>query len=312
MKIFSLFLTLCFFSSFVKAFPGDAIHLKEDSTNLSDLSFNDLSTTKGSLIKNEGLTKSSDTNTMKVLHINDAFRFADAVAHTVSAPIRWDEKDWIKAGGVVAGTALITLIDKPVRSFWQKRDSEVWNTVERAGFHLGKPYASFILTGGFYLTGVVFNNEWAKETGVILGAAYLASGAVQTLMKTAIGRARPGTNVGPWAFDPMSPEAAYHSFPSGHIQVAMVSALVLANRTNNPWLKSALYATGGLTLFSRMYSDSHWLSDMAFGAAISWFCTKAIVKRLDNTRYTNPFKKEKTIKWSLAPTIHGVGLKGAF
>lgn len=260
----------------------------------------------------EKLTFTFDPDTQKVLHVHDAFRFTDATAHAVSAPLRWKKKDWLKTGGVIAGTALITLIDKPVRSFWQDRDSKVWNTVERAGFHLGKPYAAFILTGGFYLTGVVINNEWAKETGLILGAAYLTSGAVQTLMKTVIGRARPGTNVGPWAFDPMSPEAAYHSFPSGHIQIAMVSALVLANRTDNPWLKAGLYATGGITLASRMYSDSHWLSDMAFGAAISWFCTNAIIKRMDETRYTNPLKKDKTIDWALAPTVHGLGLRGTF
>lgn len=258
------------------------------------------------------LTFTFNADTQKVFHIDDAFRFADATSHIISAPLRWKEDDWFKTGGVIAGAALFSLLDKPVRSFWQDRDSEVWNTIERAGFHLGKPYAAFILTGGFYLTGVVINNEWAKETGLILGAAYLTSGAVQTLMKTVIGRARPGTNVGPWVFDPMSPEAAYHSFPSGHIQVAMVSALVLANRIDNPWIKSALYATGGITLASRMYSDSHWLSDMAFGAAISWFCTNAIIKRMDETRYTNPLKKDKTIDWALAPTVHGLGLRGTF
>lgn len=284
----------------------------EDSEEPLDSVLTDLGAAKDSFIAQSDSMKILNTNDTKVLSINDAFRFADATAHTLSSPVRWEGNDWLKTGGVVAGTALITLLDKPVRSFWQKRDSKMWDGIERAGFHLGKPYAAFILTGGFYLTGVVINNEWAKETGVILGAAYLASGAVQTLMKTAIGRARPGTNVGPWAFDPMSPEADYHSFPSGHIQVAMVSALVLANRTNNPWLKGALYTTGGLTLVSRMYSDSHWISDMAFGAAISWFCTQAIIKRLDATHRTNPLKKDKTIQWSLVPTTTGIGFKGAF
>ncbi|WP_118195074.1 phosphatase PAP2 family protein [Albibacterium indicum] len=245
-------------------------------------------------------------------NIKDAIRFVDATAYTVTAPLRWDGDDWLKTGGVIAGTALTSLLDKPVRSFWQNRNSGAWDGIERAGFHLGKPYAAFILTGGFYLTGVALNNEWAKETGLILGAAYLTSGAIQTLMKTAVGRARPATNEGPWAFDPMSPEAGYHSFPSGHIQIAMVSALVLASRTDNPWLKSAFYATGGLTLISRMYSDSHWLSDMAFGTAISWFCTQAILKRMDNTHYSNPFNKLKGIQWSLAPTTSGLGLVGIF
>jgi|SRR5690606_15442797 len=294
MKEFVLFVIsfICFSS---KSFGVDAIYTR-DTINLKEDS-----------VKTVILAEKKDR-----LNINDALRFVDATAHTVTSPLRWDGRDWLKTGGVIAGTAFVTLLDKPVRSFWQERDSKVWNGIERAGFHLGKPYAAFILTGGFYLTGVALNNEWAKETGLILGAAYLTSGAVQTLMKTAIGRARPATNEGPWAFDPMSPEAAYHSFPSGHIQIAMVSALVLASRTNNPWLKSALYATGGLTLFSRMYSDSHWLSDMAFGAAISWFCTQAILKRMDDTHYRNPFNKKASVQWSLAPSISGIGLIGTF
>ncbi len=242
---------------------------------------------------------------------NDLIRFADGVVHTMIAPVRWKGEDWLKVGGVLAGTALVSLADKPVRSFWQDRDSKAWDAVERAGFHYGKPYAAFIMTGGFYATGLVLNNEWAKETGVVLAAAYLTSGAIQTIMKTAIGRARPQTNVGPWEFKPGSPEGAYHSFPSGHIQIAMVSAMVLGQRVDNPYLKAALYATGGVTLVSRMYVDAHWVSDMAFGAAISWFCTKAVLNRMDANRYNNPLKKNQ-VAWTFSPTFNGLGLVGKF
>lgn len=243
---------------------------------------------------------------------HDAIRFVDGVAHTISAPIRWKGGDWLKFGGVIGGTALLTLADKPVRSFWQHRDSKIWDGVERAGFHYGKPYAAFIMTGGFYLTGLVIKNEWARETGLMLGAAYLTTGAVQTLLKTAAGRARPGTNVGPWAFDPFSADAGYHSFPSGHIQIATVSALVLGHRVKSPLLKAVFYSTAGVTLASRMYSDSHWLSDMAFGGAMSWFCTKSIVKRMEKTKYDNPFKKKDKISWNVSPMPRGISLVGSF
>jgi len=243
---------------------------------------------------------------------NDAIRFADGFVHTVSSPIRWNGKDWLKVGEVFGGTALLTLVDKPVRHFWQNRDSKFWDGVERAGFHYGKPYAAFAMAGGFYLTGLVIKNEWARETGLMLATAYLTSGVVQTLMKNIPGRARPGTNVGPYAFKPFSSSPAYHSFPSGHIQVATISAMVLAERVESPLLKAAFYSTAGLTLASRLYSDAHWVSDMAFGGAISWFCTKAVVKRMERNKFQNPLKMKDKIVWNLSPSIQGITLTGCF
>lgn len=243
---------------------------------------------------------------------NDIIRFADASIHTLISPVRWKGKDWLKMGGVVGGTALLTLVDKPVRSFWQKRDSKVWDGVERAGFHYGKPYAAFIMTGGFYLTGVVIKNEWARETGLMLAAAYLTGGAVQTFMKTAVGRARPGTGVGPWRFDPFSPDPGYHSFPSGHIQIATISAVILAHRVESPVLKAAFYGTAGVTLVSRMYSDAHWLSDMAFGGAISWFCAQSVIKRMEQNKNTNLFRRKDKITWNFSPSMQGFTLTGNF
>lgn len=256
-------------------------------------------------------TAQTDTADFWEERTQDLLRFGDGFLYTVASPVRWKGNDWLKAGGVIAGTALTTLIDKPVRNFWQEQDSRFLDGIERAGFHYGKPYAAFYLTGGFYFTGLVFKNDWAKETALTLAAAYLTSGAVQTLMKTAFGRARPATDVGPWAFKPWSSEPAYHSFPSGHIQIAMVTAIVLAERVEQPWLKGIFYSTAGVTLVSRMYSDSHWISDMVLGGAISYFSTKAVIKRLNQTKHGgNMFNKKKQITWSVLPTYNGIALVG--
>lgn len=253
-----------------------------------------------------------DTIEVAPKQVHDFIRFADAIGHTVASPIRWDKKDWLTLGGVVAGSAALMLVDEPVREFWGNRDPDSWHVIERAGFHYGKPYAAYIMTGGFYIPGLVFKNKWMRETGLILGAAYLTSGAVQTIMKTVIGRARPGTDEGAWAYKPMSPEGGYHSLPSGHIQIAMVSAMVLAERVKSPILKGAFYATAGVTFLSRMESDSHWISDLAFGGAISYFCTKAIMKRMDQTKYDNPWKKKKSVSWKMFPSYNRVALVGSF
>lgn len=243
-------------------------------------------------------------DTFAVKKNSTLYRFADATVHTLISPIRWKGKDWLTVGGVFAGTALSSLADKPVRKFITRQDSKFLDNLEQAGYHYGKPYAALIMTGGFLATGVVFKNEWATETAAILGATYLTSGAVQSLMKTAIGRARPDMEEGNMSFKPFSKEPGFHSFPSGHIQMAMVSAMVLAERVKNPWLKGAFYTTAGITFFSRLYVDAHWTSDLVFGTAISYFCTRAIIRRMDQnkTKVQNSDKKQ-AFKMQFYPNI---------
>lgn len=108
----------------------------------------------------------------------DPLRFADGVLYTWSAPARWQARDWVVLGGLVAGTSALTLLDEPVRDFWQGQNNRFMSGVERIGYHYGKPYSAFAFTGGFYLTGVIFRNEWARETGLMLGTTLLSSGTI--------------------------------------------------------------------------------------------------------------------------------------
>jgi hypothetical protein len=94
----------------------------------------------------------------------DAFRFADAVLYTYSVPARWDANDWLALGGLVLGTSALTLVDQPVRSFWQRHDNRFLDGVERVGYYYGKPYTAIGITAGFYLSGIIFKSERAKET----------------------------------------------------------------------------------------------------------------------------------------------------
>ena len=40
---------------------------------------------------------------------NDLIRVADAFAYTMTAPIRWEESDWLTAGGVLGETMILSL-----------------------------------------------------------------------------------------------------------------------------------------------------------------------------------------------------------
>jgi membrane-associated phospholipid phosphatase len=239
---------------------------------------------------------------------SDIYKFGDATLYTLSSPVRWRGKDWLKFGGVAAGVGLVSLADKKNQEFWLGENSSFWDGIERVGWYYGKPQMAIILSGGFYLTGLAAKNEWIRETGLILGSSFITTAALQTIFKPLIGRARPRTGVGNYAFDPLKNNAAYHSFPSGHMSVASSISFVLAKRINNPIAKIGFYSLAGTTLVSRMYSDSHWLSDMVMGGVITWFSTEAVIKRIEGKNRLND--TNKNISWELNPYPGGLSLIG--
>ncbi|PZP39898.1 MAG: hypothetical protein DI598_19620 [Pseudopedobacter saltans] len=247
---------------------------------------------------------------------NTIGRFGDAVVYTWSSPLRWKKKDWITAGAVAGATALLFIADKPVNKFWKRQRNGPMKSIEDFGYHYGKPYAAIISMGGFYTVGLLFKSDWAKETAMILGSSYLSSGALQTIIKNGAGRARPGADVGNMHFKPFSKDANYHSFPSGHIQIAMTTATVLANRVKNPYLQTFFYATAATTFISRMQSNSHWISDLFLGGVTSWYMARTNVKRWKMTSHQAPFtdmlQKKPTITWNMGATDDGIGLVGRF
>lgn len=254
------------------------------------------------LLATSSLTKAQDS----LIISNDIYRFADGVSYTYSQPLRWKQKNWITWAGLLAGTALITLADEPVKDLFDGAEGKFFERIERIGFHYGKPYSAFAFTGTFYLGGLILNNRWAKDTGIGLGATLLTSGLLQTFMKDAVGRARPGTEVGPYRFKPFSQDVGYHSFPSGHMSVAFGISLVMARRIHYIPVKIFFYSLAASTAISRLYSDAHWISDIAFGGALAWFCGETVLKRLSVNR--NRARRNNRLSWQVTPYPGGLSL----
>lgn len=247
-----------------------------------------------------------------LLRKSDLSRFTDASIYTFARPLRWKGKDVAKLGILIGTTAAITLLDEPVRDLFKRHESTVPEEVEVIGYHFGKPYSAVAVTGTFYLAGLVFKNKWAKETGINLGVTLLTSGLLQTLSKDLIGRARPGTEQGPYFFKSFSGKAAYHSFLSGHVSVAYGISLVIGSRVDSVPVKILVYSLAASTAVSRMHTDAHWLSDIAFGAALAWFCNQTASKRLAETRNGIPKRDLPDITWRVVPAPNGLALVGRF
>lgn len=237
---------------------------------------------------------------------SDVYRFGDGIVYTYSNPTRWDKKDWMTLGGVLIATAGLTLVDEPVHKFWLRQDSKFLDGVERIGYHYGKPYSAFIATSGFYLTGLLINDRWSKDTGLALGVSLLTSGLLQTFLKDAIGRARPGTGLGAFSFNSFSGSPAYHSFPSGHLSVAFSISHVLARRINYLPVKIVFYSLAAVTAVARQYSEAHWVSDLAFAGSLAWSCAETAMHRINQTRSLERATSKKLLK--VTPYMRGISI----
>lgn len=241
---------------------------------------------------------------------SNALRFADATIYTFSSPARWKSNDWLKVGTIVAGTAALTLADNPVRKFWQRQDSKALDAIHTVGYHYGKPYSAMIFTGGFYLSGMIFKNEWAKETGLILGSALFSAGLLESTLKPLVGRARPTEGEGNYEITFFNREAGFHSFPSGHASMAFTISMVMARRIKSVPVQVLFYSLATTTGVCRLYSDAHWISDVAFGSTIAWFCSDIALRRLQENRFRPAHKKG--FHWNVYPHPSGMTVKATF
>ena len=114
-------------------------------------------------------------------------------------------------------------------------------------------------------------------------AAVAGSGIAASLIKNAIGRARPEHVVGAQVFDlhPLAFTAKYAAFPSGHATTAGATAMVLALLF--PRLRRPILVAGILVALSRILLDAHYPSDVVagfgFGAAFTLSLAHALARR---------------------------------
>lgn len=134
---------------------------------------------------------------------------------------------------------------------------------------------------------------------MVLIASATAAGMIQTVSKTVLGRARPSTGVGNGAFDLFNGTPDYHSFPSGHTVLAVVTAHTLAKQTRNPWLKGGIYVVGAITPLSRLWTEAHWLSDVGLSVAISIVVVDTVDRFFSDKTGNSYHRAEhpKTISW---------------
>jgi membrane-associated phospholipid phosphatase len=210
---------------------------------------------------------------------SDGLKFLQGAGHILSAPVRWNGSDWLALGGAGVGTAAVSGLDIDGRLFMQKHQTTGNNTLATAAEQYGNGFNMIALSAGGYIAGLALDERWVRETSLLAGSAIVIAGAVSTVVKVLVGRARPYTGDGHMTFKPFSlPLVDVASFPSGHTIVAFAFSGVLAERIKNTWASIGLYGLAASCGLSRMYTDEHWVSDVVFGAILSVAVSHSLVR----------------------------------
>jgi len=233
--------------------------------------------------------------------VGDAF---NGSVHVFSRPLHWQGDDWLNFGYVIAGAAVLTIVETDIRKIFLRNQSEAGDALAKIGEFYGEPLSVVLITGSIYLFGNIADNAWARETAVIMTAALLPGGIYQTGAKISAGRARPYLELGNYYFDPFRMEEDYYSFVSGHTLTAMTTSLVLAGRINNVIAKGFLYSLGIIAGISRLDSDDHWLSDVFLGGALA----AAVTNSAMNWNFTNKKNNHSGLDFRVFPSKNGFTL----
>jgi len=234
-----------------------------------------------------------------------------SVKNTYTAPLSWEKDDFITAGAVVLGTAALYTFDEESSDYFRKQEEDTPELIKDIGWYFGRPLNNYGITGAVYLVGLFTKNEKVRRTGVLMISAATASGIIQSISKTAVGRARPTAEEGKNSFEPFSSKADYHSFPSGHTILSFTTMYALSKQFNNPYIKAGLMGVGLISPVSRLWSGAHWLTDVGLSIAVSVIVVDSIDKYLDNERnYGDPNKKG--ITWKMHMGLGTVGFVGTF
>ncbi|MFC7346071.1 phosphatase PAP2 family protein [Chryseobacterium zhengzhouense] len=240
----------------------------------------------------------------------DGKQIFNNIVHSYASPFSWKKDNWIDVGGVALGTVILYSVDHDTSKFFMDRREKVPGVIRKFGDYFGGPQNNYGITSVVYLTGLFTKNDKIRNTGVLMISSATTAGVIQTLAKTLVGRARPGTGEGKFYFKPFSGEPAYRSFPSGHTVLVATTMFSLAKQFSNPWVKAGIYTVGAITPLSRVWDGAHFFSDVFLSAAISYFVVEGTYKYMNK----NDNKKEgkNKIAWSVSMSPNMVGLSGVF
>ncbi|HEX37750.1 MAG TPA: phosphatase PAP2 family protein [Candidatus Cloacimonetes bacterium] len=195
-----------------------------------------------------------------------------------TSPVRWNTKDWLKAGIFTGATILLFACDENVQDFVQDHKSHVLTSITDVTNILGDGYFVLPTEALLYCYGVLAKDEKARRISLEMLESFAIVGVTVNGIKFFTHRHRPSASDSPHEWDGPSFSTDNIAFPSGHTCVAFSWATVFAEEfSEKPIVGIVSYTLAACTAFSRVYKNKHWMSDVFVGGLLSHFITKKIV-----------------------------------
>jgi hypothetical protein len=231
----------------------------------------------------------------------------------------FSKKGLPKLGLILAGSALLVVVDQPVTDAVQQfgryihldgaRKSKTVLEFNLGSFHvnamelpdnlnstfyyIGEGWGSLLIAGGLYGYGLVAGDYRALQTTSQIAESIFALGLTTQFLKRITGRQSPFRAMedanpvpgGDWHPFPnpgkyQKAVSNFDAFPSGHIATAMATLTVLvSNYPDNKYIKPVGYSLLGVLGFAMINNGVHWISDYPLGIAIGYTCGKIVAKR---------------------------------
>jgi membrane-associated phospholipid phosphatase len=213
----------------------------------------------------------------------EADLLARASVHALTAPLRWRAREWMLAGGSVAGVAIASIADEDGRELMAEIRTECHTRIEE----LIEPFGaegSLAILGGMLAAGLALDDAKLRMTAAEgLAASLVAGGIVTPTLQAMIGRSKPRDGMPAHTFDPFG---GRRSLPSGHTTQAFAVASVIAAEYDHPLVQTGVYGMAVAVGVSRMYRRSHFVSDVVGGAIIGTAVGRAVARFGQDRRET--------------------------
>jgi membrane-associated phospholipid phosphatase len=169
-------------------------------------------------------------------------------------------------------------LDSAVRSIVTGLNGSIIDSMFSFGRWYGSGTPTLYVFLGLYLGGLIFKKYKLRAAGLLAGEAYIFSGLITLIFKSALGRWRPYMNKDAYEFYGWSlTNNDQFSYFSGHAAVSFALSTILASTTENIYLKSFYYSLAVITCISRIYHQQHWFSDVVTGAIVAYLISRVLV-----------------------------------
>ncbi|MCG3166799.1 MAG: hypothetical protein POELPBGB_02581 [Bacteroidia bacterium] len=194
------------------------------------------------------------------------------------SPVKWKASQWISLAAIGATTGVLFAYDDEIKRLSQKWRTPLTNDISRYGLEpWGKGTYSMPLMAGFYLHGLIWNNERSRRVGLLGVKAFLLTGAFTQVMKYAFQRQRPDATDNPYIFEGFWGSYKHEAFFSGHTSTFFAVATIIACEYKDKRLIPPLvYTIAGIASLSRIHDNRHWASDVFIGAVVGYGIGKLI------------------------------------